>query len=150
MTARRPVVTSLTALAALAAVAGCQQPTPAVTLVSGGHRVRTESAVYCRDGQTVAKRDCVTHGGRREVLRVRNGDLVGIDVDKVLSDKGWELVDADAKQRSAVQDKHYFTFNANFANRPTPGVIDLEVRSLSRVAEDATVTGVWNFQLVQR
>lgn len=146
MTARRPVVTSLTAFAALAAVAGCQRPTPAVTLVSSGQRVRTESASFCRGGQT----GCVRHPDRREVLRVREGDLVGIDVDKALSDSGWDYADADLKQRSSVQDKHYLTFKATFINRPTPGVIDLVVRSRSRVAEDAPVTGVWNFQLVQR
>ena len=140
----------LTAGAALFAVAGCQQPTPAVTLVSNGHRVRAESASYCRDGQSAVKQNCVLHPGRHEVLRVRNGDPVGVDVDKTLSDHGWELIDADAKQRSAVQDKHYFTFNADFNRRPTAGVINLEVRSLDRVADNAAVTGVWSFQLVQR
>ncbi len=150
MTARRPVVTSLVAFAALAAVAGCQQPTPAVTLVSSGHRVRTESASFCRDGQSLAMNTCVQHPQRREVLRVREGELVGIDVDKALSDSGWDYADADLKQRSSVQDKHYLTFKATFINRPTPGVIDLIVRSRSRVAEDAPVTGVWNFQLIQR
>ena len=150
MTARRPVVTSLAAIAALAGLAGCQKPTPAVTLVSGGHRVRTESASFCRAGQSVAAQNCVTHPGRLEVLRVRNGDQVGVDVDKALSDKGWELVDADAKQRSAVQDKHYFTFSADFANRPRPGIINLQVRSLDAVSDTASVTGIWQFQLVQR
>jgi len=146
----RPVVLCASAMVAVATLTGCQKPTPGVTLVSGGHTVRTESSVYCRDGQTVAKMDCSTHPARGQVLRVKQGAQVGVDVDKTLRDHGWLLIDADRKQRSNVQDTHYLTLDANFTGRPTPGIINLEVRSLDHASDNATVTGLWRFQLVQK
>ena len=150
MTARRKALTVAGSSFALVALAGCQKPTPAVTLVADGERVRSESTVWCRDGQSIAARNCVTRTSRLTVLRVKQGAQVGVDVDRTLATHGWYLVDTDASQRSAVQNEHYFTFNADFANRKTPGVINLDVRSVDRVAEKATVTGSWRFQLVQK
>ena len=150
MTARRKALTVAGSAVALVALAGCQKPTPAVTLVADGERVRSESTVYCRDGQSIAKKDCVNHLDRLTVLRVKNGNQVGIDVDRTLAKHGWYLVDTDASQRSAVQNEHYFTIQANFSNRKTPGVINLDVLSVDHVAENATVTGTWRFQLVQK
>lgn len=150
MTARRTALTVLTSGLALIALSGCQKPTPAVTLAVGGNSVRAEADLYCRAGQSIAKNDCVTHAGRPQVLRARQGAQIGVDVDRVLSKHGWYLVDADAKQRSPVQDIHYFTFNADFSNRPTKGVINLEIRSVDHVAENATPTGAWKFQLLEK
>ena len=150
MTARRTALTVAGSALSLVALAGCQKPTPAVTLVAGGHSVRTESTLYCRDGQSVAKNNCVAHADRLTILRVKQGDQVGVDVDRTLAKHGWYLIDMDASQRSAVQDEHYFTFNADFSNRKTPGVINLDVRSVDRVAENATATGSWRFQLLQK
>lgn len=149
MPARR-VVASLTALVALGALAGCHKPTPGVTLVSDGHTVRTESAVYCRDGQSAARMNCATHPEHVKVLRVKQGAQVGVDVDKTLRDHGWVLIDADEKRRSDVQNTHYFTLDANFTGRPMPGIINLEVQSLDHVSDKAAITGLWRFQLVQK
>lgn len=150
MTARRTAASSLAALALLTGLAGCEKPTPGVTLVSSGRHVRAEATSFCRDGQSAQKQNCVLHTGRLTVLEVRDGATVGVDVDRALARSGWVVVDADAKQRSAVQDTHYFTFGASFADRPTKGVINLQVQSLSKAAENAAVTGIWRFQLVQR
>ena len=49
-----------------------------------------------------------------------------------------------------MQDTHYFSFDANFSQRPQKGVITLEVRSVDHVAENAKDTGTWVFQLLQR
>jgi hypothetical protein len=136
----------------LLVLTGCQKPTPGVTLVSGGATVHTESTTYCRAGQSVANNNCVQHTGRDRigVLRVQQGAVLGIDVDKALAKNGWFLYDADAKARSEVQDTHYFSYTPDFSNRPTLGIINLEIRSTDRVADDAQVTGVWRFQLVQK
>jgi hypothetical protein len=150
MPARRPAVTALTGVAVLLSLTGCQKPTPGVTAVSRGQSVHVESASYCRDGQTVEKQDCVLHLDRVAVLRVKQGALVGIDVDSELTEKGWFLYDADAKARSAVQDSHYFSYTPDFSNRPLKGLINLEVRSTDRVADDANVTGIWKIQLLQK
>ena len=122
-----------------------------MTLVSDGESVRTESAIYCETPEEQAASSCAESTGRIAVLQVRQGDQVGLDVDRDISEKGWFLVDVDSQQRSAVQDTHYFTFDADFSNRPQAGLIRLEVRSLDRVAEEgAKVLGVWQIQLVQK
>ncbi len=146
---RRTFATALS-VGALLLLAGCEKPTPGVTVVSGGTSVHTEATTFCRDGQSVEQRNCVENTDRNPVLRVQQGALVGIDVDKDLSEHGWFLYDADAKARSEIQDTHYFSYTPDFGNRPTRGIINLEIRSTERVANDARVTGVWRFQLVQK
>jgi hypothetical protein len=80
------------------------------------------------------------------IIEVKQGNRVGIDVDNAIAKHGWILVDADAKARSAVQDEHHFAYVPDFQAGP---VIHLEIRSLDHVADDASITGVWKFQLVQ-
>ena len=150
MPPRRTAVTLLSSALALGALAGCSKPTPAVTLVSDGRHVRSEATLYCRAGQTPAKRNCATAHHGPTVLSVRQGSHVGVDVDRTLAKHGWYLVDVDNKQRTAVQDTHFFSFDANFSQRSQKGVITLEVRSVDHVAENAKDTGTWVFQLLQR
>ena len=145
----RTLLTSVTAGALLLLVSGCERPTPGVTLASGSDSVHVESTTFCFDEPD---KDCETNPGidRVGVLQVRSGDTVSIDVDQELAEKGWYLVDADAQQRSGTLDKHHFTFTADFANRPTAGVINLQVKSTVKVDDNARVRGYWRFQLVQR
>ncbi len=143
----RPLAHAAAAAVALAALAGCQKPTPGVTVSSGSESAHSEATVFCRDGQTVQKRDCVEHLDRVSVVKVKPGERVGIDVDSALAKHGWVLVDADAQASSGVQDERYFSYTPQFAQNK--GVVNLEVRSLDHVADDAKVTGVWRIQLVQ-
>lgn len=131
----------------LLALTACEQPTPSVTVTSGKHSVHSEATTYCRDGQSVAKQDCVEHLDRELIIKVKTGALVSIDVDKKIAEHGWILFDADANARSQVQDEHYFSYTPQFQNG---AIIHLEIRSLDRVADNATTTGVWKFQLVQQ
>lgn len=141
----RPLLATGAGALALVSLTGCQKPTPGVTVSSGTHSVHVEATTYCRDGQSAARRNCVEHLKRFGLIRVKDGDSVAIDVDRSLADHGWILVDADANARSAVQDVHHFSYTPDFRAGP---VIHLEVRSLDHVADDATTTGVWKFQLV--
>jgi hypothetical protein len=150
MPARRPLAAAAAVAALLLTLSGCQKPTPGVTLVSGGDSVHTESATFCRDGQSATKQNCVVHKDQIGVIRVRQGDPVGIDVDRTLSKHGWLLYDADQKARSEIQNTHYFAYTPDFTNRPLKSVINLEVWSTDHVAQDAGVTGVWRFQLIQK
>lgn len=143
----RPLAHAALAALALTALAGCQKPTPGVTVSSGSGSDHVEATVYCRDGQTVKKQDCVQHLDRVALVKVKAGDAVGIDVDSALAKHGWILYDTGQNARSAVQDTHYFTYTPDFRQNP---VINLEVRSLDKVADDADVTGVWKIQLVQQ
>jgi hypothetical protein len=140
----RPIVTA--ACLALA-LTGCQKPTPGVTVTSGTHSEHLESTTFCRDGQTAAAKNCVEHLDRIGRVEVKSGEPIGIDVDKSVAEHGWIVVLTDARQRSAVLDSHYFSYTPDFSNGP---LVNLEIRSLSRVANDAATTGVWKFQLVEQ
>jgi hypothetical protein len=136
-----------TAAFLMLALTGCQKPTPGVTISSGTHSAHLESTTYCRDGQTAAAKNCVEHLDRIGRVEVKSGEPIGIDVDKSLAQHGWIVVLTDAKQRSAVLDTHYFSYTPDFSSGP---LVNLEIRSLSRVSNDATTTGVWKFQLVEQ
>jgi hypothetical protein len=142
----RKAATAAAGALLLLGLAACEKPTPGVTVSSGKRSVHVESTTYCRDGQSAAQRNCVEHLKRFGLVRVKDGDSVAIDVDSSIAKHGWILVDADANARSAVQDEHHFSYTPDFRAGP---VIHLEIRSLDRVADDATTTGVWKFQLVQ-
>lgn len=130
----------------LLALAGCEKPTPGVTVSSGSNAVHREATTYCRDGQTAEKQNCQENLDEVGIVRVKPGERVGIDVSKALADKGWILVDTGANARSEVQDELHFSYTPDFSTSP---VIHLEIRSLDKVADDANVTGVWTFQLVR-
>jgi len=131
----------------LLALAACEKPTPSVTVSSGTTSVHREATTFCHEGQSAATQDCAENLDEIGIVRVKAGDRVSIDVDGDLADSGWILVDTEAKARSDVQDETHFSYTPDFSRSP---VINLEVRSLDEVAEDADVTGVWRFQLVQK
>jgi hypothetical protein len=145
--------TCLAAAAGLLALTGCSKPTPGVTLVSGKKSVHTEASNYCDGRILTSVTDCVKRS-RPTVLPARQGDQVGIDVDRTLTTHGWFVIDLDSKTRYSYQDSHYLAFDADFTNRPLPGVINLEVREVEhRPSSDRDlppVIGIWRFQLVQK
>jgi hypothetical protein len=155
MPARRAFVTGFTGLALMGTLAGCQKPSAAVTLVSNGDTVRAQASEYCRDGKVlVSGNECPGTGPHLTVFKVDQGGSVGVDVDKKLSESGWYIYDSDAQQKSAVKDGHYTTFVADFTNRPTIGIINLEVRQVDHKpttdADVPKIVGLWRFQLVQK
>ncbi len=143
------------ALAALAllTVTGCEKPAPSVTMVSGKKSVHAEASNYCGGRILTAVTDCVKRS-RPTVLETRQGDQVGIDVDRALTKRGWFVLDLDSNTRYSYQDEHYLAFAADFTNRPIPGVINLEVREVERLPSSdkdlPPVIGIWRFQLVQK
>jgi len=142
----RPLASVAAGACLLIGLTGCEKPTPGVTVSSGSHSVHVESTTYCRDGQSLAAHDCVDHSDRFGLIRVKTGDAVAVDVDKTLADHGWRLVLPDVQQATPAQDDHHFAFRPDFSQGP---ILHLEIRSLDSVADNATVTGVWKFQLVQ-
>jgi hypothetical protein len=143
----RPLAAAAAGALLLVGLTGCEKPTPGVTLSSGTRSVHVESTTFCRDGQSAAKQDCVEHLTRVAELGVKQGDQVAVDVDRSLAEHGWILVLPAANQRSDVQDEHHFAYTPDFGGAP---FIDLEVRSLDHVADDAQTTGIWKFRLRQR
>jgi hypothetical protein len=157
MLARRPLVTALTGTALLLSLTGCEKPSPGVTMVSGGTSVHSEAYNYCRDGKFLTKVDgneCPGGGKAVTVLAADQDSLVGVDVDKKLTETGWYLFDLDARRSYGFQDEHYLPIVADYSNRPVPGVIHLEVRQVDRKPRNdqdlPKVIGQWKFQLVQQ
>ncbi len=151
MTARRRLLAAASATLALAALTACEKPAPLVTVVSGGESVYTEAATYCFDeGQTLQAGTCPTRATTVPQLRVRQGERIGIDVDKELVDRGWqlEIVDPGDPQRTQASNTitdHYFPFTA--PGIAPNGTLLLTVRTVD--ADDAP-TGEWRFELVNR
>jgi hypothetical protein len=147
------------ATASLLTLSACQQPSPIVSVVSGGKTVHDEAVSYCFDGQDPAKQPgekgaCRFSERSAQLVRVRPGDQVGVDVAKPLADGAWVLQvtsqapgqDGQPSQprTSEVQDSHYFSFDPAFENGAP---IELQVKSLASTKPNAAVTGVWRFVL---
>jgi hypothetical protein len=129
-----------------------------VSVVSGTHTTHAEATTYCFDGQDASKQPgtpggCSFTKDSPDLLKVRAGDQVGVDVDKRIADKAWVVVlqpqVADGKpqqaqpQSSSVQTSHYFAFTPSFNDGP----LELQVKSLASSAPGAAVTGIWRFVL---
>ena len=146
----------------LTGCSGLDKPSPIVSVVSGGTTIHDEAVLYCFEGQDPTAREgeqdaCSTEEGAPEVLEVRSGDQIGIDVAKDLADGAWVAVlsplggagDPQQQQqggRSEVQEGHYFAFNVNVSDGP----LQLEVHKLESRKEDARAVGVWRFVLAPR
>ena len=146
-----------TATASMLLLAGCEQPTPIVSVVRGGDFEYAEASWWCFEGQDPESDECFTEDAPAPVIRVQPGEQVGVDVSKEVSDAAWQVallpqgVDPAQAQEQAqsgpVQDGHYFAFTPQF-NGPAP--LELQVRSLASSEEGAPVTGIWRFVLAPR
>ena len=151
---RRRLARSLSVAGALLALAACEQTTPNVTVYSGGTSLNDRAYSFCFEGQDPAAEPAAEGACRYdtdrqpEVLTVRPGDEVLVDVDKDLADASWFAalrVEGEPAQRTALQDEHTTRVQPDF-NRGAPQF--LEVRKLASEAEDAAVLGLWVFTLV--
>jgi len=144
--------------AGLLLTSACQKDSPEVTLVSDGTSTHFAAQEWCTGGATLLTGDeCPGTGSSRPaVLKVRDGDQVGIDVDHDLTHPGWYLYDADAKQNvtGLRTDSYYALANVLFQGRPTAGIIHLEIRTVDHAPTSSTdvpkITGQWRFDLVQK
>ena len=150
MTTRRRLLAAVSATGAMAALlTGCEKPAPIVTVVSGGSSVYSEAGTFCfEEDQTVGAGQCATRESEVKRLEVRAGERVGIDVDKELVDRGWQLEIADPQdpqrtQASGTITDHYFPFTA--PGIAPGGKLVLTVRTVNEGSEP---TGEWTFDLV--
>lgn len=130
-------------LAGLATTAGCEQPTPLVTVFAGGSLAQSPAQVWCRGSQQYARNNCAGDTGLRpRSVRVAGNDSVGIDVDEDLTAYGWYVVagSGDKAQRSDIQRENFYRLPLGLARQP----LDLQV-----VALDAgqRPRGLWVFTL---
>lgn len=149
MTARRRLLVAASTTFAVTALTACEKPAPLVTVVSGGSSIYSEAATYCFDeGQTLEGGECAQRSSELRRIEVRQGERIGIDVDKELVERGWQLeiqdpADPERTQASSTITDHYFPFTA--PGIAPGGTLLLTVRTVD--AQNAA-TGEWQFELV--
>ncbi len=154
MTARRRLLAAASATFALASLTACEKPAPIVTVVSGGESVYTEAAAFCfEEGQTLQSGGCATRAGQVPRLEVRQGERIGIDVDKELADGAWLVTLTDQARpeqplfTSEVQrENHYYTLD--LPDLPRETTVTLQVQALTEDGEPGQ--GSWEFLLRPR
>ncbi len=124
-------------LLAFLVLAACSKPTPGVTLQSGTRSVRAEATLYIRDGKQVHSSAEVT------VLRTHPGQTVGIDVDRDLAAKGWQVhittgTSGSSVFNSGVLKSHHYSFEVGA--QATDVVV-------SEIGSTGTPTGLWAFSV---
>ena len=124
-------------LAAGVVLAACEKPTPAVTLQSGTRSVHAEATLYVRDGKQVRSQKTVT------VLRTHPGQTVGIDVDRAIADKGWQVHittggNGSSVFNSGVLKVHHYSFEV--------GAESTDV-VISEQGSGGAPTGLWAFSV---
>ena len=150
MNARRPLA-CVAAVGALLGLSACEKPTPIVTVVNEGRSVYAEADRWCFEGQSGD--ECAERGDGPTSLRVERG-MLGIDVDKELSDGAWLVTLTDEAQpeeplfTSEVQrENHYYTLpELPELRRGTTWT--LEVQALTEDGEPDR--GSWQFTLRPR
>jgi len=142
MRARRTAATT-TALLASLALAGCEKPTPPVTVYSSGTAVDTRASLWCFEGQTIEE-------GCRETdvpvaqVPVKNGNFT-INVDSEVAHRGW-YVEVNEQQSQEPLFEDHLAYNG-IGQLPAEGVLlDIVVTD----GEDGgdRETGRYRFQLV--
>jgi len=151
---RRRLGATLAASAAFLGAAGCEQPTPVVTLYSGGTSLYDEAYSYCFDGQDPGVEPGAAGACRYDAdrepkkLGVRPGDVVVVDVDREIADSGWYVVlrgaEPNQQVRLATQQEHVTSFQPDFTQS---AVITVQVQKLTDTSENAQSIGVWQFEL---
>ncbi|WP_322754293.1 MULTISPECIES: hypothetical protein [unclassified Frankia] len=133
----------LPVLGALVGVlAGCDQPTPLVTMQAGRSFVQAQAASYDRDG-TVVK----GAGDQIPALHAAPGEIINIDVPKSVADRGYFLTSVDAQSNEVqisdtIKDQHYHLTTPGRA-----GELPLTIFQVPR-SDSGPASGSWKFRLV--
>jgi hypothetical protein len=127
----RTAAVALTALAALGLGTGCEKQSPYVTVTAGGVTVKARAVKYCRGNDCDETND-------RPTIYVKEGDLLGVDVPRSVSDDGWRM---GAEQ--AFTKKHYRTLEFP-RGQYQPG----QPLTLRVVRDPRHGVGEWQFTIV--
>lgn len=110
----RPAVALLVSAAALA-LAGCEKPTPGVSVWSGTKSVNSEAACWNEDPARVGAKDCLkdlqnlaTSGATLANLPIRANGTLGISVDPELAADGWSASIAGQQLTTTPVTETYF------------------------------------------
>ena len=150
MSPRRLLAISTLALSPLL-LAGCEQPSPGVTVWSGTNSVHEEAVCWQPEGQALTAQECAENvldaaakGEGIPRLEVRPGNTVGISVDRSVAAAGWSVQIAGQTLAAGLNETyHRFTFPENVARGG-----DGYTLQVIAAAQGNGVRGHWFFQLV--
>ncbi|KJE22220.1 hypothetical protein FF36_03483 [Frankia torreyi] len=135
---RRPFPRLAAITAAIVAVglgvAGCDRPTPLVTMESGGDFVKTNAAQYLRDGALIQQTVSPPH------LDARPGGSLNIDVPTSVADRGYFLSVNNQRITETISDTHYRYLLPN-----VQGTVNLVVFAAPTDPKSTTASGSWPF-----
>ena len=138
-------------IAVILGVAGCEKPNPGASVFSGTTSQWREADCWGFDGSTIDISACAkdvleaaTSGAKLPVIPVTPGQTIGISVDPVVADAGWQpLVNNQSLSPSPITSTYYrFTF-PEFQELPEEGVV-MEILA----GEQGAARGLWMFRLV--
>lgn len=151
----RPLAMALVVASPLV-LAGCEKPNPGVTVWSGTNSEHEQALCWQPDERAVlGPRDCAQDvlekaGAGEGIPRIElaPGDVVGISVDPVVADSGWNVQISGQAIASGLTDTYFrFTFPEG-PNVDTTGTgYTLQVIA---TAQPTGSRGYWFFQLVPR
>ena len=141
---RRVPVLGLTGLAAVAmTVTGCEKPAPGITVFSGTSSIRSEALCWAFDSDQLTPGECAD-----EILRGQTtqgiqtlpavpGNTVGISVDPVVAESGWNIVIGGQSLSESPLTTNYFRFTL-------PLQLGSQALPLQIVSgQDTKIRGVW-------
>jgi hypothetical protein len=116
------------------ALAGCDRPTPLVTMESGGDFVQTNAAQYLRNGTVIQRTVSPPH------LTAKPGGSLNIDVPSSVADRGYFLSANNQRLTDTITSTHY--------RYPLPnvqGTVNLVVFAAPTDPKSTTASGSWPF-----
>jgi hypothetical protein len=147
------VLAAVLAVAAVALVAGCQQPLPLARLVSGGQFTSTPAINFCYDLGT-AKAACRSTTALPGRLTVKAGAQVGIEVPPDLAGQAWvvRVVAATGAGKTQAQTTPPLLGGTYVSLTPAFGsnqALLLDVIGYSAINGQALPVSRWSFLLIR-
>lgn len=145
---RSRVVLAAALVATGGVLAGCEQPSPAITVFSGTSSVRASALCYAFDAPTLEPGQCAREiisgdsTGDAPSLTVRPGNTVGISVDKAVAKSGWVISVAGQQLVGEPLTETYFRFTFPNQQLPERGF------ALQVLGGEDELRGVWAVRLV--
>lgn len=130
-------------------LAGCEKPTPGVSVFSGTQSVRTSALCWSFDDGPLTAGQCardIISGenlGQAPELSVTAGNVVGISVDPAVAEAGWVPAVAGQRLLNEPINETYYRFTFPSGQLPPSG-LGLQIIA----GQDGDLHGVWAVRLV--
>lgn len=133
------------ALTATAALAGCEKPTPLVTVSLGSSSAHSEATCYAGSGQLSEDQitACMAKSGKS--VSARAGDRLRIGVDPSIAEHNWVAI-LNSQPLLEINDRTFQTVVVPAGLQQGTSVELIVVESADKNSA-AAIKGIWKFQL---